>query len=97
MPRRGLEEGFIRREDIFHGSGVNKIDSYLLLRSRNLGLHRSWTFLLFLHKNERSLWGWGKSGKKLHLSKNKSESDPDDSVFLFESVMLGEYVQIGKL
>jgi len=51
LSRRGLEAGFIRIEDDFHGVGVNKIDSYLFLQSRNLGLHPSWTVFIFLYKN----------------------------------------------
>ena len=41
VSRRGLVVGFIRIEDDFHGLGVNQIDSFLFLHSRNLGLHRS--------------------------------------------------------
>ena len=34
MPRRGPEAGVLRIEDDLHGSGVNRIDSYLFLQSR---------------------------------------------------------------
>ncbi len=32
MPRRGFKEGVLRREDDFHGMGVNRIDSCLFLQ-----------------------------------------------------------------
>ena len=34
MPRRGPEAGILRRENDFHDSGVNRIDSYAFLQSR---------------------------------------------------------------
>jgi len=33
VPRRGPEAGVLRREDDFHASGVNRIDSCLFLQS----------------------------------------------------------------
>ena len=40
MPQRDLEAGVLRKEDDFHGSGLNQIDSCLFLQSSNLGLCR---------------------------------------------------------
>ena len=50
VPRRGLEAGFIRIADDFHGSGVNQIDSYLFLQSRNLGSTLAGPFSFFYIK-----------------------------------------------
>ena len=52
VPQRDLEAGVLRREDDFHESGVNQIDSCLFLQSSNLGRHRSWTFLHFYIKTQ---------------------------------------------
>ena len=71
MPQRDLEAGVLRREDDFHGSGVNQIDSCLFLQSSNLGLHRSWTFLLFLYKNSNSLIRMGEVSENITMIKRQ--------------------------
>ena len=47
MPQRDPEAGVLRREDDFHGSGVNQIDSCLFLQSSNLGRHRQLDLFTF--------------------------------------------------
>ena len=37
VPRRGFEAEALRIEDDFHGSGVDRIDSYLFIHNRKSG------------------------------------------------------------
>ena len=40
VPRRGHDAGVLRREDDFHGSGVNRIDSCLFPLSKKMLISR---------------------------------------------------------